>query len=152
MNNSIRVRACALIIENDSILLIEFHDENGFHYNLPAGGVELGESVIDAVKREAREEAGVEVEVGPLALVHESIDDQNIFPHQLSLMFDCKIKPGSITKFPENPDLNQTDVKWIPISQLNEILLIPDIKNQIVEYTKKKRNINLIQDIKHKMT
>ncbi|WP_336773643.1 hypothetical protein [Paenibacillus sp. MMO-58] len=38
----IRLRACALIVENDAILLIEFkndHDD-GVHYNLPAGGVE----------------------------------------------------------------------------------------------------------------
>jgi len=64
--NHIRVRACALIIENDSILLVEFKDENGLHYNLPAGGVELNESVVEAVRREAMEEASVDVEVGPL--------------------------------------------------------------------------------------
>jgi 8-oxo-dGTP diphosphatase len=152
MNHPIRIRACALIIEKDSILLIQFHDEDGIHYNLPAGGVEPGESIIDAVKREAKEEAGVEVEVGPLALVHEYINDHDIFPHQLSLMFDCRIKPGSVPKFPENPDPNQTDVKWIPINRLNEILLIPDIKNQIVEYTKKKRNIDWIQEMKPEVT
>ncbi len=61
----IRVRACALIIENNSILLVEFDDESGLHYNLPAGGAEPGESIIEAVKREVREEANVEVEVGP---------------------------------------------------------------------------------------
>jgi len=46
MQFHIRVRACALIIENDSVLLVEFLDESGLHYNLPAGGVEPGESVI----------------------------------------------------------------------------------------------------------
>lgn len=37
MTYPVRVRACALIIENDSILLIEYEDERGIHYNLPAG-------------------------------------------------------------------------------------------------------------------
>lgn len=53
MTYHIRVRAGAVIIENDSILLIEFNDKNGLHYNFPAGGVEPNETVIEAVKREA---------------------------------------------------------------------------------------------------
>ncbi len=36
----IRLRASALVIENDSILLVEFDDESGLHYNLPGGGNE----------------------------------------------------------------------------------------------------------------
>jgi len=54
----IRLRACALIIENDSILLVEFKNDNddGVHY-IPAGGLEPGETLIEAAKREAREEA-----------------------------------------------------------------------------------------------
>ena len=40
MTYPIRVRASALIIQNDAILLVEFDDENGLHYNLPGGGVE----------------------------------------------------------------------------------------------------------------
>lgn len=60
----IRVRACALIIEDNYILLVEFNDEKGFHYNLPVGGTEPGESIIEAVKREAREEANADVDVG----------------------------------------------------------------------------------------
>lgn len=62
MTFPIRVRACALIIENDRILLVEFEDESGVHYNLPAGWVEPNESVVEAVKREAKEEASIDVE------------------------------------------------------------------------------------------
>lgn len=71
MTFPISVRACALIIENDWLLLVEFEDESGVHYNLPAGGVEPNQSVVEAVKREAKEEASIDVEVGPLALVFE---------------------------------------------------------------------------------
>ena len=44
MSYPIRVRACALLIQDDAVLLVEFKDEYGLHYNLPAGGVEPGES------------------------------------------------------------------------------------------------------------
>jgi 8-oxo-dGTP diphosphatase len=40
-----------------AVLLVEFNDETGLHYNLPGGGVEPGESVIEALEREVRENA-----------------------------------------------------------------------------------------------
>ncbi|MEK5520531.1 MULTISPECIES: NUDIX domain-containing protein [Heyndrickxia] len=150
MTYPIRVRACALIIENDSILLVEFQDERGLHYNLPAGGVEPNESVIEAVKREAKEEASIEVEVGPLAIVYEYAPhlNSNKFgeTHSLQLMFECTIKDGFIPKLPNTPDPNQTDVKWIKLSELNEIVLFPNIKEQIITYVKGKNSIELIEE------
>ncbi len=149
MGYPIRVRACALIIQAESILLIEFNDESGLHYNLPAGGVEAGESVIAAVIREAKEEAAVDVEVGPLAFVlenapHLSLNKSGI--HGLHLMFDCTIKEGSEPAFPDNPDPNQTGVRWIPLSQLDEIVLYPNIKKRIIEYAHdRSRNLQLIE-------
>ena len=53
----VRVSARALIVEEGCVLLVEFDDETGLHYNLPGGGTRPGESVIEALKREAREEA-----------------------------------------------------------------------------------------------
>jgi 8-oxo-dGTP diphosphatase len=147
----IRVRACALIIENDAVLLVEFEDENGVHYNLPAGGVEKGESLIEAVKREAWEEAAIEVEVGPIAFVHEMAphllsksSDTTI--HQISIIFDCKRKEHSVPKLPETRDLNQTGVKWIPLSKLHEIILYPNIKQHIIEYAKNRKTLELIEE------
>lgn len=115
MSFHIRVRAGAVIVQNDSILLVEFNDEKGLHYNLPAGGVEPNETIIEAVKREAKEEASIEVEVGPLAFVYEYAPYLNSNKygetHSLGLMFECKIKEGSNARLPDNPDPNQTDVK-----------------------------------------
>lgn len=146
----IRVRACALILENDSILLVEFNDKRGLHYNLPAGGVELDESVVEAVRREAKEEASIDVEVGPLAFVYEYAPHLNSNKygetHSLQLMFECKIKDGFIPKLPNKPDPNQTDVKWIKLTELNNIVLYPNIKEQIINYVKNKKNIELIEE------
>ncbi|MFS0861228.1 NUDIX domain-containing protein [Fredinandcohnia sp. 179-A 10B2 NHS] len=144
MKYPIRVRACALIIENDSILLVEFDEPTrvGIHYNLPAGGVEPGETIIEAVKREAWEEASVDVEVGKLAFVSEYVPSLNdpSGPHGLSLMFDCKLKNGSMPKLPKNPDPNQIGVRWVPLNQLDDIVLFPNIKSQILEYCRHERN------------
>jgi 8-oxo-dGTP diphosphatase len=146
----IRVRACSLIIENDAVLLVEFSDENGIHYNLPAGGTEPGESVIEAVRREASEEASVDVEVGPLAFVYEYAPhlEHNLYgaTHSIHLMFDCKIKPGQTPQMSDKSDKNQSGVKWIPLNQLNEIVLYPNIRDHILEYANHKRNIDLIEE------
>ncbi|MBT2691272.1 NUDIX domain-containing protein [Bacillus sp. ISL-47] len=146
----IRVRAGAVIIKNNRILLIEFDDEKGVHYNLPAGGVEPNESLLDAVKREAKEEASIDVEVGPLAFVYEYAphlnDNKYGEIHSLGLMFECKLREGSIPMMPANPDVNQTDVKWVPLSDLKNIVLYPNIKEHIIRYAENKRNLELIEE------
>jgi len=147
----VRIRCTALIIENDSILLIEY-DERGIHYNLPGGGLEPGETVLDGVRREVLEETCADVEVGPLALVYEmaphkqSGDYQDDEKHVLHLIFECKLKSNSIPQLPPQPDPHQTAVKWIPIQELDSILLIPNIKKQIIDYIHNRRNIEIIED------
>ena len=71
MHNNIRIRPCAFIFQGESILLTEHDDETGLHYNLPGGGLEPNETVVEAVKRELQEEASVDIEVGPIAFVYE---------------------------------------------------------------------------------
>lgn len=149
----VRIRCTGLIIENNSVLLVEY-DDNGIHYNLPGGGLEPGETIIEGVAREVFEETTAEVEVGPLALIYEfsphkqSGDYDENAQHGLHLIFECTLKNRSIPKLPEYPDPNQTAVKWIPIEELDSILLIPNIKKQIKNYIDNKRNIELIEDFR----
>lgn len=118
----IRLRAGALIIEKGCILLVEFENDNldGVHYNLPAGGLEPGETLIEAVKREAKEEACVEIEVGPVAFVYEYQPTKSNYiygdSHSVGVTFSCKLKAGSNPRLPESPDSKQIGVTWVPIS------------------------------------
>lgn len=147
----VRIRCTGLIIENTSILLVEYN-HNGIHYNLPGGGLEPGETILEGVAREVYEETSVEVEVGALALMyelapHKQSGDYHIdSPHSLHLIFECRIKNNSIPRIPQNPDPYQTAVKWIPLKKLTSILLIPNIGHQILEYLENKRNISLVED------
>ena len=47
--------------EKDEVLMVKTHNHG---WVFPGGQVEVGENVIDAVKREIMEEASVDVEVG----------------------------------------------------------------------------------------
>lgn len=61
-----RVAAYAVVVEDDRVLLTWFRgtDRAAPCWSLPGGGVELGESVEDAIVREVHEETGFAVELG----------------------------------------------------------------------------------------
>ncbi|MGM0882839.1 MAG: NUDIX domain-containing protein [Bacillota bacterium] len=138
--------------ENDAILLVEFKNDNddSVHYNLPAGGLEPGETLIEATKREAKEEACVEVEVGPVTFVYEYQPKKNNYiygdTHSVGVTFDCKLKIESYPKLPENPDPHQIGVKWIPISELRSIQLYPEINEDIIDYYNGKKYRNYVEE------
>jgi len=50
------VTVAAIIEQEERFLLVEEHTDNGIEFNQPAGHLEPGESLIDAVKREVNEE------------------------------------------------------------------------------------------------
>ena len=60
------VVGCLVRNDDGEVLLIKHHKRG---WEIPQGRVEEGENLLDALRREVREEAGVEIEPGPLAAV-----------------------------------------------------------------------------------
>lgn len=85
-----------------------------------------------------------------MAFVYEYAPHLNEFRygqiHSLGLMFEYQISEGSMPKMPSVPDSNQTGVRWVPLSELANIVLYPNMKAYIVEYINNKRNIDLIEE------
>lgn len=135
-----RLRACALIIKDGNLLLVEFKDDEdeGVHYNLPAGGVEPGETLTQAAVREAREEACADIEVGPVAFVYEyqpACNDRLYGDtHSVGVTFACRLKETSEPRMPERPDANQIGVRWVPVAELDQVQLYPEIARDIMDY------------------
>ena len=73
-----RIRAAAIVIEGDSILLVQHqHDEveEGQSWWVPpGGGVEGGESLLECARRETLEETGLSVELGRIAYIREFVE------------------------------------------------------------------------------
>ena len=139
----IRVGARALIVEDESILLVEFDDETGLYYNLPGGGVDPGESILEALKREAQEEASVEIKVGSLVFVIEYEPERNSFwagsVPALCLVFDCQLSSTAKPRLSDQPDPSQTAVKWVKLSELESVELLPHMVDQIIEYARRRK-------------
>jgi 8-oxo-dGTP diphosphatase len=66
------VVGCLVRNESNEVLLIRHHKRG---WEIPQGRVEEGENLIDALRREVREEAGVEIEPGPLGAVWSLISE-----------------------------------------------------------------------------
>lgn len=66
----------ALVTDNDNNILLARHPERG--WEIPGGYVKSGEDLITALKREIKEETGVDVSVGALAGIHQNIQAESI--------------------------------------------------------------------------
>jgi len=104
----IRVIAAALIEENGKYLFTRqaHHAPRGAgRWFFPSGHIKQGETLEEAVKREATEEIGVEVEIEELAGYFEYVRAPY---HYIGLLCRCKIVKGEIT-----PGGDVDKAKWV---------------------------------------
>jgi len=63
-----------IIFHDRSVLLVKRAQEPGLgQWSLPGGAVELGETLVDALRREILEEVSIEIEIGGLVRVLDRI-------------------------------------------------------------------------------
>ena len=63
---NMRVSANAVIVRDNHVLVVEFDDESGVHFNFPGGGIEADETIVDGLRRAGNEAQSAEVDVGRL--------------------------------------------------------------------------------------
>ena len=89
-----RVRVCGLCIEGDKVLLVNHAGlRNGDFWAPPGGGLEFGESAVDALRREFVEETGLRVEVGEFLFVCELVAPPL---HAVELFFNVTAAGGTL--------------------------------------------------------
>lgn len=135
--HSIICASYLLLIKDNKILLLRrfntgYQDGN---YSVPAGHVDEGESVADALVREAKEEVGIEVKKQDTTLchvMHRKGTDQN--DERLDFFFTCQKYDGEVKNLePQKCD----DLRWFDLGKLPDNI-IPYIKQAIVNTLKQK--------------
>ena len=124
----------ALIFNNSGeILLIQSHKWKD-RYVIPGGHVEIGESLEDAVRREIKEETGLDVYDIKFICYNECINDDAFWKkrHFIFMDFACRTKSEDVT-------LNEEGQRhvWVSLDEAEKLPLGKFTKNLIETYKRK---------------
>jgi len=88
----------ALVVNPKGEVLIVRSSKWGDKFSVPGGHIELGERAEDAIKREVKEETGLDVEPVSLLLVQEAIYPENYNKHEHFIFMDyiCITKSSEV--------------------------------------------------------
>ena len=108
------------IIRNEQTVLLVTNTTSGRYY-LPGGGLEVGESLEEALHREVREEAGIKVIITRLMTVVEDFfyyDPTDTAYHALQFYYQasaCSLELSTQYQV----DHGEDNPQWIPIESLH---------------------------------
>jgi ADP-ribose pyrophosphatase YjhB (NUDIX family) len=105
------VTAAAIVVDQQGrVLLLKHRFRPGTGWGIPGGFIEAGEQPDEAVRRELREEVGLElacVEVVTTRAFHK--------PRQIEIVFRCRPRGDAL---PQSVEIRKAD--WFPIDSLPE--------------------------------
>ena len=115
-----KVRAAVVIDKDGQVALIERVRDGCTYYKFPGGGVEAGETPEHAALREAREELGVDVDLGGLIFItHRDGREQRYYSATIS---GGTFGTGRGTEMTTSGKTAKGTYKavWMPINDLTE--------------------------------
>ncbi|GMV94904.1 MAG: NUDIX hydrolase [Candidatus Hydrogenedentota bacterium] len=123
-----RIRVAAIIVQDDSILLVRHVKDGKSYWLLPGGGLDYGESLAEGLVRELLEETNLEVRVGDLVIVNDSINPDGT-RHVVNLCFTAEIVSGAMQC---GTDHRLEEVRFVPVSEIRDLTFYPDIRDELI--------------------
>lgn len=121
-------RSVGVLIRNNKILVQR--DKDGFEYALPGGHVKIGESSIDSLIREYKEETGADINCERLIWVEECFWEWNkkqtstiAFYYLINLCDDTDIPDNG--EFVSQKDNCNVVLGWISLEELKSLTIYP---------------------------
>jgi ADP-ribose pyrophosphatase YjhB (NUDIX family) len=129
-----------VIIGDGKILLSKQWDG----YDFPGGGMELGETVEEALKREVKKETGLDVETKEIVYCgnsfFKSMHGEN-FMNCILMYFLCEVASGKVTTefFSEHEKEYLSEAQWIDLRDVKNIKFYNSVDS--LEIIKKARKL-----------
>jgi ADP-ribose pyrophosphatase YjhB (NUDIX family) len=120
--------AVAGFIENDRGEILLVKNTHNQVYTVVGGQVEVGENLIDALKREVLEETGTRIEVGKLICVssntctYQGHHGYGIVPTKVMLDFSCTYIDGELRTSDEN-----SETLWVKKEDVLKYIVVPNL-------------------------
>ncbi len=111
----------AVITEAYKVLLVKTRSSG--NYDFPGGGIEIGEPIERALKREVREEAGIEVEIEKLLHFEEGFfyyDPTDTAWHTLQFFYRCRPVTFQLLADDQVDDEEAMQPRWLDIQSLSD--------------------------------
>lgn len=119
-----------IVIEDGKLLVVRQFKTK---FDIPGGGVDLGEDLEAAVVREVKEETGFDVEVVRLvdlrANIFSASHATNNNYHSIMIYYECKKVGGEISTegFDEWEQQYAQGAEWLPLTDLDSVELASTI-------------------------
>jgi 8-oxo-dGTP diphosphatase len=126
-----RIRVSAILRWRDRILLCRHEKPGKEYWLLPGGGVNSGESLVDALHRELAEEIGIDSELpveGPVAIVDSIAPVRSFAPkHVVHIIFAGDLGGGSLETV-TSQDAAVRGHRLFAVAELEGVVLHPPIQ------------------------
>lgn len=120
-----RTRVRAIIVENDSLVLIHRKKSARDYFVFPGGGVEFEEGLESALARECLEELGVNINVQNLQYKFVEKSGATQFFYRCSIIGGV-FGSGKGPEFSSRDSLNQYTLEKVNITRLKDLSIFPD--------------------------
>lgn len=131
--NSLVPAASAIVVNDASQVLLHRRSDNSL-WSIPGGSMEIGESILNTVVREVREETGFDVR--PIRVTGIYTDPANVVAfsdgevrQQFSICFYCIITGGELAVSDES-----TEVRFFDPAEIVGLNMSPSIRLRIEHY------------------
>ena len=127
----------ALVVNDKGEVLIVRSKKWGDKYTVPGGHIELGERAEDAIRREVKEETGLDSEPVELLIVQQAIYPKDYHRHQHFIFMDyvCKARSRDVRL----DGLELQEYMWVRPEEALKLNLEEYTRNFVEKYLKAHR-------------